>query len=528
MGKKIILWIFLFILTNQLLSQRNWHLMDLKDDGYLGISLNKAYKMLEGRKSQTVIVAVIDGGVDTSHIDLKPFMWRNPKETYNGKDDDGNGYVDDIFGWNFIGNSKGENIDAEQLEVTRLYAKLRNKYENVDETKLTVEEKNDLALYKEVKEMYLTKFTEKNSYYLMALSFWNKMCAAERYIKIFLNKDTLTEDVLKPLLRSETDSVRIYASVMLKSLKNGYRIKDVENEINNIRKELLTELNPDTNMRFLVGDNPYDISDSIYGNSDVKGPGSSHGTFVAGIIAADRKNGNDALGIADNVRIMALRVVPGGDERDKDVALAIRYAVNHGAKIINMSFGKPFSPEKEFVDNAIRYATKHGVLLIHAAGNEGENNDSFTSYPSNFDEKGNKISDLLLNVGASDKYPHTNLAAFFSNYGQQTVDLFAPGVDIFSISPENRFSSSDGTSAAAPVVSGVAALLMSYFPELSPYEIKDILLRSVTDLRKVEVELPTKKGYKGYTRFKKLCVSGGVVNAEKAVKMALKMSKKKK
>lgn len=523
---KRIVTILIFFLQVVVFAQKNWHLQDLKE-GYLGISLNKAYKLLEGRKSQPVIVAVIDGGIDTNHVDLKPVLWRNPREIPNGIDDDGNGYVDDIYGWNFLGNAHGENIDNEAYEVTRLYGRLKPKYESLKPEEIKPEEKAEYELFIKVKTEFEVKYTQLKNEYERTFEFYMRFYRTNEALKKYFDKDNYTESEVKTLLRSEIDSLRIYAGNYLILSKNKIKLSSIENDLNNIKKELQTYYNPDTNIRALIGDNPYDINDSIYGNNDVKGPSPGHGTSVAGVIGAVRTNDNDCYGIADNVRIMALRVVPGGDERDKDIALAIRYAVRNGAKIINMSFGKPYSPEKEFVDEAMQLADKYGVLLVHAAGNEGENNDSFPRYPMVFDKNGKRITDLWLNVGASDQYPQNNLVAYFSNYGKQTVDIFAPGVQIYSTSPDNRFNMSNGTSLAAPVVSGVAALIMSYFPELSAREVKEILMKSAVKFKKVKVLIPSKDVFKGEDIFSNLSVSGGVVNAERAVKLAIKISKKK-
>ena len=530
--KKSFFFIFLvfFTIAN---AQKNWHLSDIKKDGYVGISLEKAYKLLKNRKSQPIVVAVIDGGVDTAHIDLKNVLWKNPDEKLNGIDDDGNGYVDDIYGWNFIGNSKGENIDNEAYEVTRIYQNLRKKYENIDTTTLNKDELKEYELYKKVKKEVIFKFNNYKNQYLILNSEYERLRTNIDILKKYFKKESLNDDEVKELLKSDNDSLRSASVTYMLMKKRSIDIEEMKKELNNLKKEYLTYYNPDTNIRILVGDNPYDITDSIYGNNDVTGPSAGHGTFVAGIIAADRTNGNDAIGIADNVKIMSLRVVPGGDERDKDVALAIKYAVRKGAKIINMSFGKPYSPQKHFVDEAIKFADKHNVLMIHAAGNEGENNDSFPRYPMPFDKNGNKLTDLWINVGATDMYLNSNLIASFSNYGNKTVDIFAPGVNIYSTSTGNRYTFANGTSAAAPVVTGVAALLMSYFPELTPIEIKNILMKSAYK-KKIEVILPqSKNNYMLspeiiYEDFNKTCVSGGIVNAYNAVKLAIKEAKKKK
>ncbi len=306
-------------------------------------------------------------------------------------------------------------------------------------------------------------------------------------------------------------------------------LKALREQINYYEKELTIKYNVNYDGRSLIGDDPTNINDSIYGNNDIMGKSSDHGTFVAGIIGADRNNDNEAYGIADNVRFMVLRVVPGGDERDKDVALAIRYAVRNGAKVINMSFGKPYSPEKHFVDDALRFAAKHKVLCIHAAGNEAENNDEKPHFPLNYDNNGVLLTPYWINVAASGIYADINLAAQFTNYGKKTVDLFAPGVDIYSIRPGNRFQNSDGTSAACPVVTGIAALIMSYFPELTTDEVYTILLKSVIKFKhKVYIPFKENLNYDEFVKFSELSKTGGVVNAAKAVKLAIKKTKAKK
>ncbi|HOU97585.1 MAG TPA: S8 family serine peptidase [Bacteroidales bacterium] len=511
-------------------AQKNWHLKDIKEDGVVGISLDKAYKLLKDnhRKSTPVIVAILDSGVDTTHEDLKPFLWVNPDEIpNNGIDDDHNGYVDDIHGWNFLGNAKGENIDGETLEKTRLYGKLLSVFKDKDTNHLTIEEKKDWELFKKVKTDYENDLSEKKREYEMMQKVYDRTIRVTASLKSYLKKDSITVKDITELKQSPIDSIKNLARMYERISKNNFNAENLLSNIKNIKKDLDTELNPECKVRELVGDNPYDMNDSIYGNNDVMGPSCGHGTFVSGIIAADRTNANDAYGIADNVKIMVLRIVPGGDERDKDVANAIKYAVNKGARILNMSFGKTYSPEKYMVDKALELAAKKEVLCIHAAGNNGENNDIVLHFPTPNTEVGQIITPYWLDIGASSSKPDENLLAFFSNYGQKSVDLFAPGVKIFSVSPHHRFQTSNGTSASCPVVSGVAALIMSYFPELTTAEVKEILLKSVIKY-KHQIIIPTKLEPKGKTSFKKLSKTGGIVNAEKAVKLALTYSKKKK
>jgi len=511
-------------------AQKNWHLKDINDDGVAGISLDKAYKLLKdnNRKSTPVIVAILDSGVDTTHDDLKPFLWVNTAETpNNGIDDDHNGYVDDIHGWNFLGNANGENIDGETLELTREYARLSKYFANKDTNNISTQDKSNWEYFKKVRANYLSQITEKKNEVAILQSILEKAKKATYALKAYLKRDSITKEDVVKLKNLENDTIKNYAKFYEKMIKNNFSENEFLKQINNTKKDLETELNPECNVRAIVGDNPSDKNDSIYGNPDVTGPSSGHGTFVAGIVGADRNNNNDAFGIADNIKFMILRIVPGGDERDKDVANAIKYAANKGARVMNMSFGKSYSPDKYMVDEAIKLAAKKQVLLVHAAGNEGEDNDIITHFPTPYSSDGKLLTPFWLDIGASNIKADEDLAASFSNYGQKNVDLFAPGVKIFSTSPNHRFQSSNGTSAACPVVSGVAALIMSYFPELSTAEVKEILLKSVVKY-KLKVNIPTEKEDKGKSSFKKLSVTGGIVNAEKAVKLALKMSQNKK
>lgn len=516
----------------------NWHFLDPAKDKYPGISLNKAYELLlkTKRKPQKIVVAVIDSGVDTSHSDLSEVIWKNTKEIpMNGIDDDNNGYIDDIYGWNFLGNNNNENIKDEAYEYARIYGRWKDYFKNIDPESLNPNEK---ALYKtflkakeKLEDEYFKLYTEK--FYLLMIK--DKIYSLYTTLKNSINKDTLTEEDIK-YISENIDSLK-FEAYLYRSFSIEVDFNKFNERINEINTKLNTELNYKDNLRKIINDNPYDLKDSLYGNNNVKGPTSSHGTFVAGIIGASRKNNNEAMGIADCVEIMCVRMLGGGDERDKDVALAIKYAVNKGAKVINMSFGKYFSPEKYMVDEAIKYAKKHNVILVHAAGNEALNNDIEPHYPTPYDENYNLLTDLWIEVGAS-TYDMKNPIASFSNYGKNTVDIFAPGEEIFSLSPDNKFESSSGTSAAAPVVTGVVALLMSYFPELTPNEIKEIILKSVY---KTKSPKKSKNYYEYYKYLQELygnslltpsslqeaCQSGGIINAYNAVKLALKYSKKK-
>ena len=526
-----IYFVFIFILVNGLYSgliaQRNWHHKDPKTDKLQGISTDRTYsELLKGRTSKTVIVAIIDSGVDTTHSDLKGNFWINKNEIPNNNiDDDKNGYIDDIYGWSFLGNTKGENINHETVELTRVFKVLNKKYNGVDSTKLSAQEKKEYDFYKIVKKDFYTQYKAAKDEYDGFTRFSENYLAANDVLKEKLKKEEYTLSDIKPLENDADVVIKNSAKYMISLMANGFNKASYEAYKNQVENDYKYQLNLDYNPRTIIGDDPTNYNDSIYGSNDVMGPSCGHGTFVAGIVAANRNDGNEAFGIANNVKIMVLRVVPDGDERDKDVANAIKYAVNNGAQVINMSFGKPYSPQKWMVDKALAYANSKKVLLIHAAGNESENNDIIWHYPINLSDSTHSITDYWIEVGASSTQADKHLAASFSNYGQKNVDVFAPGTRIFSLQPGNKFSASDGTSAASPVVCGEVALLMSYFPNLSPSEIKDIVLKSAIPYKK-KVYLPDPEREKSKKiSFKKLSRTGGVINTYTAVKMALEKTK---
>jgi len=507
---------------------RNWHHKDAKIDKFQGISTYRTYEeLLKGRTSKTVIVAIIDSGVDTTHEDLKGKFWVNENEIpCNGIDDDHNGYIDDIHGWNFLGNSKGDNILHETLEITRVYNELSNKYKDIDTTELSKEEQKKYDFYKSVKKDFAKHYKEAKIEYDGFMQFNEIYNKTDSIVKEELKKEIYTTDELKSLTTSAEEAVKNSAFYLLNIYEKGFSLLEYASFKNHVEGEYKFHYNVDYNPRIIIGDDPTNKNDSIYGNNDVMRPSNGHGTFVAGIIGANRENSNEASGIADNVKLMILRVVPDGDERDKDVANAIKYAVNNGAQVVNMSFGKSYSPQKWMVDEALKFAGNKKVLLIHAAGNESENNDIKWHYPINLSDSINSITNYWIEAGASSLKANKSLPAFFSNYGQKNVDIFAPGVKIYSLEPGQKFEAANGTSAASPVVCGVAALLMSYFPELSPLEIKEIILNSVIPFKKLKVYLPNKNEPKPkIVKFGTLSKSGGVVNAYNAVKMAIEKTK---
>jgi cell wall-associated protease len=516
---------------------KDWFLRDPETEKIQGVSVERAYNtLLKEKESRTILVAVIDSGVDIDHEDLKDIIWINEDEIAgNGIDDDKNGFVDDIHGWNFIGGKSG-NVNEDTYEVTREYARLKPTYENFDEKKLNKKNKAEYEYWNRVKTKYerdsknsQTKFKEYEDQYMV-------------YSKAFLNIqycDSLLSNKLgAPVSKSSLASIKTvndtihnakqYLSKVLESYKEDVVVKEFLHEIALYLEQLKEGLdhyktavefgyNTEFNSRTIVGDDEKNMTEKGYGNNDVEGPDPMHGTHVAGIIAANRNNDLGVKGIADNVRIMSVRAVPNGDERDKDVANAIIYAVDNGAKIINMSFGKSFSPQKGLVDKAVKYAESKGVLLIHAAGNDGHDLDKDYNYPNrNFGE--GKAAKNWIEVGASSWGSDSNFVGSFSNYGKKSVDVFAPGVEIYSTTPNNTYTDLQGTSMACPATAGVAAVLMSYFPDLTPAQVKEILFQSTRKFDGLKVSQP---GTKEEVNFSQLSTTGGIVNAYEAVKLAL-------
>ncbi|PSL43773.1 subtilase family protein [Chitinophaga niastensis] len=507
---------------------KNWHLLSYDTDSVFGTSTEKAYKeLLKGKKSTPVIVAVIDSGIDTTHEDLKGILWTNPREIPgNGIDDDHNGYVDDIHGWNFLGGKDGSSLKEDSDEATREYYRYKNKYGNPDSA--LAKDSKEYGTWQKLQEKIEKPNSQFKLQYKSMAKLQENVNKCESILKTYLNKDDFNVAQLDSIQTTNQD-VLLARNFMTRLLKSAgdepasfgdfkMEFDEYMNELK--RKAESTDVMPNTNREKIVGDNIEDIKDNKYGNNDVMGKFAFHGTHVSGIIAAARNNGVGIDGIADNVRIMAVKAVPDGDERDKDVALAIRYAVDNGAQIINMSFGKPFSPHKDWVDAAVKYAEEKGVLLVHAAGNDGNNNDSVPNFP-NPNYLDGTVATNIITVGASGTGRGNDKVASFSNYGKKGVDLFAPGVQIYSTVPGgNKYGSASGTSMAAPVVVGVAALVLSYYPELSARQLKYILEKSASPLPdgSTEVNKPGTQDEK--INFADLSVTGGLVNAYDALKLA--------
>jgi cell wall-associated protease len=512
---------------------KGWHLLDYAKDSFYGISINKAYTFLKekNKTNKPVIVAVLDSGIDTTHEDLKNILWRNPKEIPgNGIDDDGNGYIDDVYGWNFLGGKDGRDVSKASDERSRIYHRLKTKFSagNLDTNALSTNERDQYYTWKKAdKEL---NFTMDEQMELVVIEVTAK--ALKRHDKI-LRKEMACEEYTCEKLEKFEPSNKMARDAKLNYLTcikmigidpdetNTNTLSDLEEYIQGKKAVFESKETPPVDYRAeIVKDNYYDLSDKFYGNNDVMGPltNAKHGTHVSGLIGAQRNNGIGIDGVADNVKIMMLRVVPDGDEYDKDIALAIRYAVDNGAKVINMSFGKYFSPEKRWVDSAVKYAELHDVLIVHASGNENNNLDEKEGYPNPWLKQWNTNATNFITVGASsDPKIAGSITAEFSNYGKEKVDVFAPGVKIYSTFPGgNHYGNLQGTSMAAPIVTGLAALIRSYYPALTAVQVKKIIEEST--LKPDNTVQSIKPGSKGeLVPFNLLSRSGGIINAYQAV-----------
>lgn len=506
---------------------KDWINLDPQDDGIMGTGSDKAYELLLKDKSpqRKVVVAVIDSGVDIEHEDLQGKIWTNTREIAgNGLDDDKNGYVDDVHGWNFIGGADGSNIEADSYELTREYVRLKPKYEKADPEQIKRRDREEYAYWLRIKEDFEDKKDEAAMNFQFTSQLQENLGELAKVLKEAVGKDDVSPQDLNAI---ESDDPRVVqAAAMAGQLFSNLGgeaatlneiLDELSRAVEHYQNQVDFAYNPDFDPRSIVGDDEDNYKERRYGNNDVTGPDASHGTHVAGIIAADRNNSLGMRGIAEHVLIMPIRAVPDGDERDKDVANAIYYAVDNGADIINMSFGKAYSPGKKYVDKAVRYAQRKGVLLIHAAGNSGEEVTPENNFPNRWIGRKGKPASNWIGVGASSWEKGENLPGSFSNYSQEAVDFFAPGVDIYSTLPDNEYDENSGTSMAAPAATGVAALLMAYYPDLKPAEVVEILQQSVYQLAD---QLVSKPGEEEQVPFGSLSITGGLVNAYKAVQLA--------
>ncbi len=480
---------------------KRWSHLDLVKDTVPGMSVDKAYKeLIKGKKGKKVIVGIVDSGVDINHEDLKAVIWTNPKEIAgNGIDDDKNGYIDDIHGWNFLGDAVHE-----QLEMTRIVKKGPG---TPDYDKAKAELDKERAELSNVKPQY------------------DMISKANESIKKHLKKETYTIEDLnsiktedKELLKNKTIMTQIGGMI-----GEGF-VEKFQDEYDHVFSTLNYNLNVEFDGRKIVGDNPNDLNDTKYGNNNVVGPEpkeAKHGTHVAGIVAQVRGNNLGGDGVTNNAQILTVRAVPNGDEYDKDIALGIRYAVDNGAKVINGSFGKYYSQQKEWVIDAIKYAESKDVLVVIAAGNESFDLDVTNKYPNDTYDGSPEFAKNVLIIGALSPAYGSKMIADFSNYGKNNVDIYAPGDEIYATTPLNTYEYLQGTSMASPNVAGVATLIRSYYPSLTAVQVKQIIMESGTPLKNT-VTIGEDKHKANFADASK---SGRIVNAYNALVLAAKMAK---
>jgi len=504
------------------LAMQTWEYKDIVSDSIPGISLDRAYlELLKNKKGKEVIVAVIDTQMDINHEDLKQAFWVNTDEIpNNGMDDDDNGYVDDVHGWNFIGNTKGESIFRTNFEYVRLVKKYQNKYKDLSIDSIAKKDTVQFKIYKKALKEYNKWFKMRKHNVLMFTNWRIRYANTKKVLSLYFPKEDYTIKKLQEIKTTDT--------IVLKEIKNMLDHIKWKQSDTWAKKELKYErnfinyyLNIDLKDRELVGDNVNDIRDTKYGYHNVSISQEKlvyHATYIGGVLGANRSNAIGIKGISSTIKIMPLVVSCNGDEYDKDIALAIRYAVDNGARIINMSSKKDFSIHAKWVTEALQYAEQRNVLFVHGTGNDTYNIDKVATFPTDTDKNGTEILTNFINVGSSSYHVNKKLFSYYSNYGKENVDLFAPGEEIYTTSLNNHYRFKDGTSMATPMVSGVAALILSHYPKLKAYEVKEIVLASGVSYNfDVEIRIDRKKVL---VPFSSLSKTGKILNAYNALLLA--------
>ncbi len=505
---------------------KTWYHKDLKQDTIPGISLDRAYReLLLNKKGKEVIVAVIDTKLDIHHEDLKDQIWINKGEIPNNNiDDDKNGYIDDVNGWDFLSNSKGEFLKYANLECMRIIRKYKLDFDGREEKDLAPGKKEIFKIYQKAKKEYDHNIKESEDFIKSANLWLGEYPKAKKTLKTLFPNENYKVPQLDSLIKlREKDSLTIHHVKFIRTaINNDITPKLYTKWRDDTEGDLKFMLNMDLKERKIIGDDAEDISDVHYGSNIVYGDVPfQHSTSVTGVLGAIRDNDLGINGISNNIKIMPVVMVASGDEHDKDVALAIRYAVDNGADVINMSWGKTFSLHKEWVYDAIKYAAKNDVLLVTASGNENKNADNEISFPNdNVDDK--EIVNNFIVVGASSYFLNKKLTASFSDYGKNNVDVFAPGNKIYTTGINNTYEYSRGTSIASPLVAGIAALIKSYYPNLSAKQIKEIILESGVAYN-IDVRVYQEDNSQKLMPFSKLSKSGKIVNAYNALVLADKI-----
>ena len=511
-----------------------WHWKDLENDGVHGVSLFKAQQLLTDLKLKPtpIIIAVLDGGIDTAHLQIKPLLWNNPKEIPgNALDDDQNGYIDDVYGWNFLGNAAGQNINKASDEKSRIYHRYKNEFkqDKIDSSSWDAKKKEDFYRWQQAAAEIV--FSEDDAANLSFIKMARNAVVKMGLILIKEIEDTnfTTEqlETYQPIGKLTADTKISYLRTMqalgIDRISGHHSIvEDLNEYISGKDQSAISIDTPPEDLRKKITQDQYEnFKDQYYGNNNITGPNAKHGTHVAGLAAGIVDTNFTKSNFSNPIQIMGVRVVPDGDEYDKDVALGIRYAVNNGAKIINMSFGKSFSPEQPWVDSAIRYAASKDVLIIHSAGNESYDLNNKSVYPSPYSNVFKDNASNMITVGASsDPVIAESILTDFSNYGNKIVDVLSPGKKIYSSLPNQQYGFLDGTSMSAPILSHIAALVRAYFPKLNATEVKAILLQSSWKPNDPNTLFPIPQTDQSI-KLNDISGEGGIINAALSIQNAL-------
>ena len=534
-------------------SDLDWYNCSFEQDGVYGAEVNKAYEFLKGKKlKKRPIVALIGTGMDVEHEDIKEAIWKNKKEKADGKDNDKNGKVDDINGWNFLGGKNGQVVETLMQEGDREFMRLKNLYGDyftstgeffkVVDGKITqVAAPDNLAEYYYYRDQVMPESNLAGRY-----SGWKMGYIVQEYYEIFKKEletrfpgfEKYTAKEFQTCYNPEApqDSLRDIAFVLIGTGFQVYQTEDLDVVYNNFVKSMVTNgeneykkllaIAGDDGRKKIVGDNYLDIKDTNYGNNILLTPEAATGTMQAGIIVGKRDNGLGINGIMDEAEVMCLRVgTAGGDPYVKDMVLAVNYAVDHGSDVIVLPLQNTLYPpmQKAWMLEALRYAESKGVLVIVPVCELSQDLSKYTFFPNRWMDGEKELTNLIV-VAPSDKNGNPSMKA---NYGSKELDLFAPGMDIYSTYMGDTYKSGSGVGLAAATTAGVAALVKAYYPALTGTQVRDVLLKSVTSRVGVEVEkglLVNGQSVQDLFLFEELCLSGGILNAYNAVVTAGKQA----
>lgn len=549
-------------------SSRDWYNCSFDREGVYGAEVNKAYEFLAGKKlKKTPVIAFICNGMDIEHEELSHAVWTNPKEKDNGKDNDRNGLAGDLHGWNFIGGANGDVIVRGPNYGDLEYYRLRDKYitlyrrdgqfqrmeigpgitdvklvpadapENIDEydyfLKISANDRSPLMnrhkgyQFSLVYEDYLNKFNDN-------------------ILKMYPGKELVTFNDFKVMVNDpayvdlDDEWARIaafYMGVSLQMAPNkdnwhgmyaAYDRNEFVKSSYDSYQQLLKRVDFDVRNR-IVGDDPYDLNDRVYGNNSLLTANCAVNVLKAGVIFSKRNNGIGGDGIADFAKLMTLVAYPEqSSPYTKDLVLGIRYAVDHGADVIVMSYQQPgiySEGDRKWMYDALRYAEDKGVLVIFPVWENSADLDKYDYFPNRF--MGERELTNLLIVGPSDKQGAPTVK---SNYGEKGLDLFAPSVNIYSTMTGDIYNNATSVQLGAGIAAGVAALVKGYYPTLNGSQIRTLLMETVTPREGAEVEkehIVNGRLANDIFLFEELSGSGGIINAYNAVRAAEQATGKK-